>query len=116
MHEPKHNHDCEYLVSFWNLQPERTKTPNDPNDENKRLNVIGEVYGLKTDYVKITDFDRFDSWDEIYYGSAQIPDFVAQPVKILGFALWKLLGSFVAYENLDTSLTHGNLGLMWDRW
>ena len=35
MHEPKDNHDCEYLAPFWNFQPERTKTPNDPNDEDK---------------------------------------------------------------------------------
>ena len=48
-------------IPFLNLKLECTKTPNEPNDENELLNVIGKVYGLTIDVVRLTDSDRFDT-------------------------------------------------------
>jgi len=43
------------------LQPKRTKTPNDSNDDNEWLHMIGMVQGLTHGDEKLTNFDGKDN-------------------------------------------------------
>jgi len=60
-HESNHKLWLWVLCFSLNLKSERTKVPNDSNDEDKRLDMIGEVYKLKIDDVNVMDLDRYDS-------------------------------------------------------